>query len=1169
MLEIFPRALKTLPEAANDFLRAGDAMAERIRAFDWSRTSLGPIASWPAGMRNAVRALLEMPHAACLWWGEARINLPNAACLALLAPGHATSLGVPARAAWGELWRDLEDGVERAAREGIALPLPPLAIPLEREGVPAEAHFSVTLVPVFDGDGRTLGVLGSFDDATAAVVSQREATLVRAIVSRTRGLQTLAEAGERLAQALATDPFDVPFSGLYLAEEAGDRMELRAASGIAPGDALMPRSLALEADGPYPAGEVLRTRQLRILPLPERPFGLVPTGPWSRPPQHVALVPLGRGALWVAALNPFRALDDAHRQFLETIAAQLSAVLAEARLNDAERRRIESDVLEREVRAGDRRYRELLEALPAAIYTTDADGRLLLWNRAASSLWGREPLAGMEKYCGAHLLFTPEGEKLPDERSAVARLLRGEAPAAGEEVVIERPDGSVRHVLVNAAPLRDEHGALTGAVNMLVDISARRASEAELAATKDELAAQVEGLTMLHELAVKLGGMDQVRPALQAVVDTAVEAQGAVSGLVWLHDPRTGELVVEAAHGFEGDRATLFTRVSAGADGGSAGNAFARRTRWVVSDIESDPLFEPYREAARAAGFRAVHSTPIITRGGELLGVVSVHFGRRYTPSQRDQQVADVCARHAADALEALRSQAALRESERLYRAIGESINYGVWTADVEGRGTYVSDSFLQLLGLGRDQVDAGTWEKTVHPDDWPLLMKRWQHCVATGAAFDHEFRVRCADGSWFPILGRGVPVRDDAGSIVGWAGINLDIKRLKQVETELRELDQRKDEFLATLAHELRNPLAPLRNGLEVMRLASGNPATIEKARTMMERQLAQMVRLVDDLLDVSRVSRGKIELRRERVELAAILRNAMETSQPLMTERGHDLVAAIPRDRIVVDADVTRLSQVFWNLLNNAARYTEPRGRIELSVQHAGGEVAVAIRDNGIGIPEHMQARVFDIFTQVDRSLEKSQGGLGIGLSIAKRLVEMHGGRITVKSDGDRKGSEFTVHLPATIEAAPERARQDAGACARAGSMRKRILVADDNPDSATTLSLMLEVLGNEVRVVHDGEAAVAAAGDFNPDMILLDIGMPKLNGYGACERIRREPWGTRPYIVALTGWGQEADKHRSKAAGFDRHLVKPVEPSMLEKMIATLPASPAVAGPEARRP
>jgi signal transduction histidine kinase len=375
---------------------------------------------------------------------------------------------------------------------------------------------------------------------------------------------------------------------------------------------------------------------------------------------------------------------------------------------------------------------------------------------------------------------------------------------------------------------------------------------------------------------------------------------------------------------------------------------------------------------------------------------------------------------------------------------------------------------------------------------------------------------------------------------------------QLERSERELKELDRRKNEFLATLAHELRNPLAPLRNGLEVMHLASNDPAKIEKARGMMQRQLGVMVRLVDDLLDVSRVSRGKIELRLADMELSAALRSAVEASQPLMNERGHTLAARLPAERIVVNGDVARLAQVFSNLLNNAAKYTEPGGRIELDARFADGQVAVHVKDNGIGIPPEMHARVFEIFTQVDRSLERAQGGLGIGLNIARRLVEMHGGTIEVFSEGERKGTEFTVRLPARIEVprAPE-----AGAPRSPARLGKRILVADDNPDSAETLQIMLEVMGNEVRVARDGEEAVQAAAEFHPDAILLDIGMPKLNGYDACARIRELPGGREPLIVALTGWSQEEDRARSKEAGFDRHLVKPVEPATLEGIIRTL--------------
>ena len=841
------------------------------------------------------------------------------------------------------------------------------------------------------------------------------------------------------------------------------------------------------------------------------------------------------------------------------VATQAAVALDNARLYGRARAEIgRRSRVEGELRDSERRYRDLVETLPAAVYTTDAEGRIELYNDAAVRLWGRCPRAGEDKWCGSHRIFSAEGQPMSLEASPMARAVRHGEEIEKAELLIERPDGRRAHVIAHPRPIVDAAGKVTGAINMLVDITERIADEAELAVTKDKLADQVESLTSLHNLALRLGGMTQLEPALRAVLDTAVEAQRAHFGIVWVHEAEHGHLVPRASRGFDGEGLAHFGNVAPGPSGGSAGNAYARRCRWAVEDTESDESFRVFREGARKVGFRSVHSTPIVTRSGELLGVLSVHFRQPRLPTQRDMQVADVCARHAADAIEAHRSHAAVERSERIYRAIGESLDYGVWTANREGRVTYVSDSFLKLLGCTEAEWTGHTWDRFVHPDDVQGLLPAWRECVRAGRQWDRELRVRGVDRKWHSILQRAVPMHDANGEVCGWAGIHLDIQRLKQVENELRELDQRKNEFLATLAHELRNPLAPLRNGLEVLRIAHDNRTMAEKARAMMERQLHQMVRLVDDLLDVSRVSRGKIELRRDNVELAAVLRNAIETSQPLMTERGHELVARIPRERIVVYADMTRLSQVFWNLLNNAAKYTEAGGRIELDIAMRQGEVAVTVRDNGIGIPPEMHARVFDIFTQVDRSLEKSQGGLGIGLSIARRLVEMHGGRIQVESDGHGRGSAFTVTLPAAV--VPDSAEIPSGAAAQAGVRPmacKRILIADDNTDSATTLSIMLEMLGNQVRVAHDGEAAVQAAREFGPDAILLDIGMPKLNGYDACARLRAIPETADAYMVALTGWGQEEDRNRAHAAGFDHHMVKPVEPALLEKLISELPA------------
>jgi two-component system CheB/CheR fusion protein len=669
-----------------------------------------------------------------------------------------------------------------------------------------------------------------------------------------------------------------------------------------------------------------------------------------------------------------------------------------------------------------------------------------------------------------------------------------------------------------------------------------KTTEAELALTREELAAQVESLTQLHELAMKLGGILELQPALEAVLETAVRAQGAQFGILWLHDDAHGDLVAQASVGFDAQDLLAFARVTPGPRGGGSGNAYAQRRHWIIEDTRTDPTFEDFRQAAEEAGFRAVHSTPIVTRAGAVLGALSVHFQRPHRPSRRDMQLADVCARHAADSIEHHRSRQALSDSEQLYRAIGESIEYGVFVCDAEGRNLYQSESFLRLVGRSAEEIRGFGWTELLHPDDAAGYLERWHACARRGGAWNCEQRVRGADGQWHPILVRAVPVRDARGEIARWAGICLDISEMKKVEGELRELDRRKDEFLATLAHELRNPLAPLRNGLEVLRRAGEDAETSERARCMMERQLGQMVRLVDDLLDVSRVSRGKIELRCEQAELTAILRSAIETSEPLMKERGHQLVVRFAPQRVTVNADVVRLAQVFWNLLNNAARYTEPGGHIALSVEAAAGEACVRVRDDGIGIPPEMQERIFDIFTQVDRTLERAQGGLGIGLSIAKRLVEMHGGTIGVHSEGHRLGTEFVVRLPAHIDVA--------------SPCLHRILVADDNVDSAATLSLMLEVMGNEVRVAHDGREAVELADTFRPDSILMDIGMPKMNGYDACARIRALPWAKEVFMVALTGWGQDEDRIRAAMAGFDRHLVKPVEPRTLERLLQALP-------------
>ncbi len=441
---------------------------------------------------------------------------------------------------------------------------------------------------------------------------------------------------------------------------------------------------------------------------------------------------------------------------------------------------------------------------------------------------------------------------------------------------------------------------------------------------------------------------------------------------------------------------------------------------------------------------------------------------------------------------------------------------------------------------------------------------------LMSGERIEHYDTVRLRkDGQPVQVSLTISAVKNEEGQIVGASKIVRDITERKQLEDELRELasnlseaDHRKDEFLATLAHELRNPLAPIRNGLQLMKLAGGQEEVVEQVHSMMDRQLTQMVRLVDDLMDVSRISRGKLELRKERIPLSEVLNSAVETSRPLISEMGHKLTVSLPEQPIFIDGDMTRLAQVFLNLLNNAAKYSDQGGHIALvaSVElrarnspRATPFVVVSVKDSGIGIASDQLPKIFQMFTQIDRSLEKSQGGLGIGLSLVKSLVEMHGGTVEAHSDGPGSGSEFVVQLPIEVETA-----QSQNPVVEEEQNIKsalRILVVDDNRDSADSLAMLLRVTGNEVRTAYDGQEGVDAAQDYRPHVVLLDIGLPKLNGYEACRYIRKQPWGKSIVLIAATGWGQEEDRRKSQEAGFDHHMVKPVNPRVLMKLLADL--------------
>ncbi|MBC7843391.1 MAG: PAS domain-containing protein [Gemmatimonadaceae bacterium] len=498
-------------------------------------------------------------------------------------------------------------------------------------------------------------------------------------------------------------------------------------------------------------------------------------------------------------------------------------------------------------------------------------------------------------------------------------------------------------------------------------------------------------------------------------------------------------------------------------------------------------------------------------------------------------------------------AELALRDSDERFRTAVAATSDILWTNDASGKMLGVQAGWGGFTGQSFDEYQGYGWATALHPDDAQPTITAWDAAVRERRRFTFEHRVRRRDGTYRLCSVRAVPLLDVNGSVREWVGVHTDVTEQRELEQQLKDADRRKDEFLATLAHELRNPLAPIRNGLHILRLAADNVEAVAHTREMMERQLAQMVRLVDDLLDVSRITTGKFQLRMERVNLAIVVRTAVETSRPLISANGHDLRVTVPPMPVLVDADVTRLAQVFANLLNNAAKYSDRGSRILLTVEAGDADVVVSVKDAGAGIPPEMLSQVFEMFTQVDRSLERAQGGLGIGLTLVRRLVEMHGGSVEAHSDGVGQGSEFVVRLP--VVASAERSVTpdvDGEPSGRPG--RYRVLVADDNSDAATSLASLLTFLGHEVRTANDGLEAVDVTAAFRPDVILLDIGMPKLNGYDACRRIREQPWGETAFVVAATGWGQDEDKRRSDDAGFDTHLVKPVQPAVLERLLAS---------------
>jgi PAS domain S-box-containing protein len=538
-------------------------------------------------------------------------------------------------------------------------------------------------------------------------------------------------------------------------------------------------------------------------------------------------------------------------------------------------------------------------------------------------------------------------------------------------------------------------------------------------------------------------------------------------------------------------------------------------------------------------------------------------FSSRLIPEFADDGSVESVLSIASNITEQEQIDAALRESNARLEFTLAAAHVGEWEIDVASGEFRHSDLCDRCFGYA---APVPGWNLDmllahVHADDRERVCALATHAFATGVDLDFECRVVWPDASehWIDVHGSAyISARTSEREPARrrFLGIIADITLRKLTEATLRDADLRKDEFLATLAHELRNPLAPIRNAVQIMQL-SRDEAMHESARKLIERQLKQMVHLVDDLLDVSRISQGKVELRLEQVDVADAVLDAIETSRPLIDAGRHHLTTKFaPPRALMVNADLTRLCQIVANLLNNAAKYTPEGGHIQVLAERDGTEAVITVQDSGIGLTQDMLPRIFDMFAQVDRSMERAQGGLGIGLALVKRLVEMHGGSVSAASDGPGCGCRFVVRLPLIRH--PDRAPAPVGNQGLAAQETDglRVLVVDDNVDSAESLSQLMQILGYPVAVAHDGVDAVQMAESWRPAVVLMDIGMPRMSGLEAASAIRALSGGDRIWLVALSGWGQGEDRRKSREAGFDHHFVKPVDVEALIELIRKLP-------------
>jgi signal transduction histidine kinase len=1126
-------------------------MSRRMRAHDWSATPLGPVASWPQSLKIAVCILLNSRYAMWLGWGpEFTFFYNDAYARMTLGAKHPRALGRPAREVWPEIWGDVGPRAESVVRTGQATWDERLLLFLERRGFPEETYHTFSYSRVPDDCGGVGGMLCVVTEDTERTIGERRLRTLRELAARTtEEARSVEDACQTAARILADNPHDLPFILLYLIDADTRTARLAGVTGLPPRSAAAPPAVDLTAaEGPdagWPLRAVLETGRAEVLTHVGRWLGPPPVGVYPELPHTAAVLPLRKSGqdrlagFVVAGVSPRRPFDDDYQGFFDLLAGHIATAVANARAYEEERKRAEA---------------------------------LAELDRAKTAFFSNV----------SHEFRTP------------LTLLLGPV-----EDALAEPDGSLSPVHRELLEIARRNGLrLKRLVNTLLDFSRIEAGRVRALFEPTDLAAFTADLASNFRSACERAG-------LGLVVDCP-----PLPGPVFVDRQMWENVVLNLLSNafkftFEGEIAVSLRQA------GGATELRVRDTGTGIPPAEMPRLFERFHRVENARGrthegsgigLALVHELVklhggSITAGSEVgrgtTFLVSIPLGSEHLPRERvgsgrgpaptaagaslfveealrwlPHDEADGASAELPtdpDDLSALLLPAGQAASDRprvlvaddnadmrryVVRLLAgayavEAVPDGAAALEAVRRRTpdlIVSDVMMPRLdGFGLLQA----LRADPHTAGVPVIL--------LSARAGEESRVEGMQAGADDYLVKPFSARE----LLARVSAHLQMARLRRETSEsLREANRRKDEFLAMLAHELRNPLAPIRNSLEILKMPRLDGAAAERIREMMERQVHHLVRLVDDLLDVSRVMRGKVDLRTEPVELASVVARAVETAQPLIEARGHELTIGLADESLPLEADPVRLAQVVGNLLTNAAKYTESHGRISLTARREGDQAVLRVRDTGIGIPADMLPRVFDLFVQVDHATTKAQGGLGVGLTLVKSLAEMHGGTVEAHSPGPGEGSEFVVRLPLSARRQePPGKKEDAGQPQPESPSGRRLLVVDDNRDAAESLALLLRLQGHEVRVAHDGPAALEMVSSHRPEMVFLDIGMPGMDGYEVARRLQHMPGMRGVRLAALTGWGQEDDRRRTAQAGFDHHLVKPVEPKVLEELLATL--------------